>query len=67
MAGKLKCIFHELVCRIKGHKFKVVSKDILWECERCKACAIRKGFLERTFETMERLPAKKRTQPSAEE
>ncbi len=46
MLQKLIDQFHKVVCRIKGHKLKVISKDTLWECERCKAWLIRKDLMD---------------------
>jgi hypothetical protein len=36
----------KLVCRILGHKVNVISKDVLWECQRCRATFLAKGFLK---------------------
>ena len=39
----------KLVCRIRGHKLKVISKDVLWECQRCRDTFFSEGFLKRRF------------------
>jgi hypothetical protein len=68
MIRKLIYDFQKLVCRINGHKFKVIRKDLLLECRRCGACAIRKGFLNGSFEApLEKSTFKKNSQQRCKE
>jgi hypothetical protein len=55
MLRKLIHKFHKFVCRIKGHKLKVIAKDLVWECERCEATFLRKG-LSNAFNRASKLP-----------
>jgi hypothetical protein len=39
----------KLVCRIRGHKLKVISKDLLWECQRCRGTFLSESLLNGKF------------------
>ena len=56
----------KLVCRIRGHKLKVISKDVLWECQRCRDTFLSEGFLKRRFKADAMPPSQQESgQPSS--
>ena len=62
-----RTLIHRLqkfVCRIRGHKLKVISKDVLWECQRCRDTFLSEGFLKRSFKA-DAMPPRQRGQRSS--
>jgi hypothetical protein len=49
----------KLVCRVRGHRLKVISKDILWECQRCGATFLSEDFVKGTVEPQHLVPPSK--------
>jgi hypothetical protein len=45
MIRKLIHLFQKLVCRIRGHKFKVILPGVLLDCEQCGASLIRRDLV----------------------
>ena len=35
----------QVMCRMKGHKLKIIIEDMVWVCERCEATYLRKDLV----------------------
>jgi hypothetical protein len=54
----------KLVCRIRAHKLKVISENVLWECQRCRGTLLSESFLKSRFK-VDTMPPRKHGQPSS--